>query len=270
MPAPFERRKEQQNLLYQIDRRNWLLWALSFAITVCLAAAIASFYYPAIRWHVDRIEILYGLLPQLILGLLTLILLCIIYIVLNQRELNDLRNFLIATNLEDRHLSQELPKDTLTGVLDRRALPDVMKREVTWVDRYHVPLSLLLFNVYGFHSINEAEGNLSGDEVLKALARAIEATARQTDTILRYAPDRFLCFLPRTDRKGAEAFGRRVLAACAQNPRLRALSLQFGLAQYRPRGVAEQMLADVERDLQTKSPAPSPAAPLPAVKARGA
>lgn len=263
MPHHPERRQAHREQWAQIDRRNWQLWVLSFAVTLCLAFAIVSFFYPAIRWHVDRLEILYGVLPQLILGLLTLILLCIVYIVVKQRELNELRNFLIAINFEAKQLREEFPKDPLTQVLDRRVLPDVLKREVTWVDRYRIPLSFLLLNICGFQRINEQEGNLAADRILKELARTMEVTARQTDSILRYSPDRFLCFLPRTDRKGAEAFGRRVYQACAQSATLRSVLLQFGVAVYQAGGVPEKMLAEVERNL-AQGPRSAAASPVPA------
>ena len=262
MSAQAERRKGQQGLLSRIDRQNWHLWVLSFCVIICLAAAIATFFYPAIRWHVDRLEVAYGILPQLIVGLLTMVLLCVIYITLKQRELNELRNFLIATNLEARRLREELPRDALTGVLDRRALPDVMKREVTWVDRYRVPLSLLLFNIRGFKGINAAQGNLAGDEILKTLAKAIEATARQTDTVLRYGPDRFLCFLPRTDHVGAAAFARRVTEACHRHPRLQEAVLSFGITEYNAGGSPDLFLLDVERPPPRRLYSPPPPAAI--------
>lgn len=256
MPAQLERRRGYYDLVGRIDRRNWQLWGLSFSVILCLLAAVVSSFYPALRWNVTRNNVLTASFPQLLLGLLLLVLLCIIYIVAKQRELNELRNFLIAINLETQRLSQELPRDPLTGALDRRSLPDILKREVTWVDRYRVVLSLALFNVRGFHRINEGSGNLAGDEVLKALALVLESTGRQTDTILRYVSDRFLCFLPRTDRGGAQAFGGRVIAACRRNPNLRGIELSFGLAEYRPGGNAEVLLADVERDLSIQAASP--------------
>lgn len=241
-------------MLGHIDRKNWQLWTLSFCVTLSLALAIAAFFYPALRWHVNRLELIYGFLPQLIISLVVMVLLCIIYIIIKQRELNELRNFLIAINLETRRMSAELPRDPLTNALDRRGLPDILKREVTWVDRYRVPLSLVLFNVRRFRRINETQGNLAGDEVLKALAAALESTARQTDTTLRYGGDRFLCFLPRTDRIGAQAFARRVNAACERNSRLREIQLSFGMAEYRPGGNADILLSEVERDLTEMAP----------------
>lgn len=260
MTNSLERRKEQGSLLGRIDRKNWQLWTISFCITLSLALALVIFFYPALLWHVEHVDIVRGVLPQLIIGLVILVLLCIAYIIVKQRELNELRNFLIAINLETRRLNQELPRDPLTGVFERRSLPDILKREITWVDRYQVPLSLALFNVQGFHSVNETLGNLTGDELLKALARVLEVTARQTDTILRYGSDRFLCFLPRTDRRGAQAFAGRVIAACRGNSRLRDISLAFGLAEYRAGGNAEFLLADVEHNLSGQAPAPAASA----------
>ena len=254
MTNPMERRAGQRWMLGHIDRKNWQLWTLSFCVTLSLAFAIAAFFYPVLRWHVDRLELIYGFLPQLIIGLVVLVMLCIIYIIIKQRELNELRNFLIAINLEARRMSAEFPRDPLTSALDRRGLPDILKREVTWVDRYRVPLSLVLFNVRDFRKINETKGNLAGDEVLKALATALESTARQTDTVLRYSGDRFLCFLPRTDRIGAQAFARRVNSASERSSRLRDIQLSFGMVEYRPGGNAELLLAEVERDLAEKAP----------------
>lgn len=246
---PLERRKEQHGLLKRIDRQNWHLWLVCFSVIISLSVALASLFYPALRWHLHNLEVSGEILPQLLAGLLTLVLLCVIYIIVKEREINELRNFLIATNLEAHRLRDDLPRDPLTGVLERRALPDVMKREVTWVDRYRVPLTLLLFNVRGFRAINAAEGNLGGDEILKMLAWLMGTTARQTDTILRYGPDRFLCFLPRTDEAGAKAFARRVTDACQENSRLRRVQLSFGIVGYRPGANTDKVLAEIEQNL---------------------
>ena len=246
MPSFAERCRTNRAQFTQVDKRNWQLWMISFSITLILALAIAAFFYPALRWHVGQIQVLRGYLPQLLTGLITLVVLCIAYIIHKQRELNELRAFLVAIHLEARRLNEEYPKDPLTGALDRRALPDILKREVTWVDRYRVPLTLALFNIVEFQRINALEGNLAGDEVLKRLARTLENTARQTDTIMRYGPDRFLCFLPRTDLVGAEAFGTRVNTARQNDNRLRKLELTFGVGLYEANGDPQAALATAE------------------------
>lgn len=251
-----ERRSEPRRQLAELDRRTWHLWAVSLAVSLSLALAITVFFYPTIRWNLDRIEVQLGILPQLIFGLLTLVLLSGAYVIVKQRELNEMRQFIIATYAEIAFPTEKYAKDALTGVLDRSTLPDILKRETARAGRYDIPLCLLLFDIRAFRRVNESEGNLAGDLVLKALGQAILQTARQTDIILRYEADRFLCFLPGTERPGGEAFGRRVLSACQRLPRLHGLTLDTGLAVYRARGHPERVLADAEEALRARRAAP--------------
>jgi GGDEF domain-containing protein len=251
-----ERRSEPRRQLAELDRRTWHLWTVSLAVSLSLALAITTLFYPTIRWNLDRIEVQFGILPQLIFGLLTLVLLSGAYIITKQRELNEMRQFIIATYAATAFPTEKYATDTLTGALDRSTLPDILKRETARAERYDIPLCLLLFDICAFRRINESEGNLAGDLVLKALGQAILQTARQTDIILRYEADRFLCFLPGTERPGGEAFGRRVLAACQRSPRLRGLTLDSGLAVYRAGGDPERVLADAEEALTAGRAAP--------------
>ncbi len=248
-----DRRKLPRKQLAQLDRRTWRLWALNLAVTVSLAFGIAAFFYPAIKWRVATIEAhLFPVLPQLIVGLLILVLLQSVYIIARQRELNELRNFILATHAEAGLVEADYPQDPLTGVLDRRALPDVLKRETAWVDRYRVPLCLVLFDICKFSKINEKDGNLAGDLVLKDLAQALQATVRQTDSVLRYGPDQFLCLLPRTDLMGGEAFARRVGNACQSSGRLRNLIVNSGIAVYQAGTDPNEIVTNAERGLTAR------------------
>ncbi len=251
-----ERRAEPRGQLAELDRRTWHLWAVSLAVSLSLALAITTFFYPIMRWNVDRIEVQFGILPQLIFGLLTLVLLSGAYVITKQRELNEVRQFIIATYAETAFPTEKYATDALTGALDRSTLPDILKRETARAERFDIPLCLLLFDIRAFRRVNESEGNLTGDLVLKALSQAILQTARRTDIILRYEADRFLCFLPGTEPPGGEVFGRRVLSACQRSPRLRELTLDIGLAVYRARGDPEQVLADAEEALTARRAAP--------------
>ncbi len=240
---------ERRNQLTQLDQRNWRLWALALAISISLALCIAAVFYPAIRWGVDRIETRYGILPQLIFGLLTLVLLSAIYVIIKQRELNEMRSFVLSGLLGAPEQEGAFAQDALTGVLDRRALPDILELETKRADRYRSRLCLVLFDIWGFGKINEEEGNLAGDLVLKDLSQALRSTVRQTDILLRYGPDEFLCLLPGAEEKGGEIFVQRVVKACAQVNRLRGLLLDSGLAVYRMGGDPDAVLAEAERNL---------------------
>jgi diguanylate cyclase (GGDEF)-like protein len=177
------------------------------------------------------------------------------YIVARVRETRELRDHIRAISGESGFLGVEYPRDGLTGALDRRALPEVLKRESTWVDRYGIPLSFVLLDIHDFSKLNENQGNMAGDLVLKDLAQAVQTTMRQTDSVLRYGADEFLCLLPRTDAGGGAAFIRRVRQACQRSARLRQLVFDTGLAVYTAGNNVNVILANVENDLAArKSP----------------
>lgn len=240
---------EKRNELKEVDRRGWRLWAISFIVTGALIAALVLIFYPALSWRLNRLEIRTTALPQLLLGLTVLVVLESLYLVSKQRELNELRLFIVSSQRDARLYATLSPKDSLTGALDRRALPEVLEREIGWVDRYKIPLCAVILNIRAFHKINEREGNFAGDMVLKQLAQTVQETLRQTDTLLRYESDRFLCLLPRTDGAGGKAFARRVLGARQLVPRLRDLQIEFGFAVYEAGGDVDALLATAESSL---------------------
>jgi polar amino acid transport system substrate-binding protein len=245
---------ERRRRLREIERRGWQLWALSLIITITLTLGIVLTLYPGLRQHIVLYAEEYEILPQLVLGLVMLVVLSAVYLVAKQYELNQMRNFIVATYAESAALRETCPADPLTGVLDRSALPEALQHETTRSERFHAPLCLVLFDIRGFTDLNQMQGNLAGDAVLKDLARSLLGVARQTDTLLRYGADEFLCFLPGTPREGGEAFIRRVRAALKQVTRLRTLVLDAGVAVYQEGGNAEAVLAEAEGQLsETKS-----------------
>jgi diguanylate cyclase (GGDEF)-like protein len=256
-----QRRRESPRRLAAIDRRTWSLWALSLAISISLAVAITVFLYPAAMWNLDRIEAHYRILPQLIIALPALVFLSGAYVITKQRELNELRRFIICTYTEGAGRQGRYPADALTGVLDRSTLPDILQRETARADRYEIPLCLTLFDVRGFHRVNESDGNLAADLVLKELARVVLETARQTDVVLRYGADQFLCFLPGTELEGGKRFAARVASACQQSGRLRELAVDCGQAVYHAREDPETVLGNAERELAARRTATA-AAPI--------
>lgn len=259
-----DRRAHSRDRLGQVNRSVSNLWALSLSTSIVLAAGIALFFYPAIHWRVYTLSPhIADILPQLVIGLVALVFLETIYIIVKVRETNELVNFIMAVSTEAGLLETEYPKDALTGTLDRRALPDVLKRETTWVDRYRIPLSLVLIDIAGFRLVNERQGYLTGDLVLKDLAQTILSTVRQTDSALRYGADQFLCILPRTDLVGSEAFVQRVAKGCSKSLLLRDLRIDAGMAVYEAGDNINKTLSSAEHDMAgKKAVVEKPSSPL--------
>jgi len=250
--------RERRGQLSQIERRSRQLWALEHIVTASLAFGIVLILFPELQGRVQSFRFQHQNLPQLVGGLLTLVVLSGIYIFTQQRELTAQRNLIIASYIAAATAQEAYPRDPLTGVLARLGLPEVMKDETVRADRTRGSFCLVLFDIRHFHTINEREGNMVGDLVLKELALALRRTARQTDLVLRYGPDQFLCLLVGTPREGGECFIRRVLGACGRVPRLRSLTLEVGTAVYQTGGDPEALLAEAERNVALQKQAATP------------
>lgn len=124
---------------------------------------------------------------------------------------------------EREHLIERLEQlsrtDSLTGMLNRRALIEKLEEEFKRVRRYGSELSLMLCDVDFLKDINDTYGHAMGDVVLKAVSRAIADLARDTDISGRYGGDEFMIILPETPLQGAVEIAERI--------RTKARELQF-------------------------------------------
>jgi diguanylate cyclase (GGDEF)-like protein len=137
-----------------------------------------------------------------------------------QRQVEQLRQDLqeerkIRAVLEQRLRELEVlaQTDPLTGLLNRRAIEAVARREVQRQQRYPSPLALGLLDVDHFREINARYLLPGGDEALRAVAQTLKGTLRAVDTVGRLGGDEFLVVAPATDGAGAAALAERLRAA---------------------------------------------------------
>ena len=100
--------------------------------------------------------------------------------------------------------------DSLTGLLNRRAMDNALKREFSRGTRYHRPLSVVFIDLNNFKMINDTYGHETGDAVLKLLALILMQEKRETDIIARFAGDEFVAVLSDTSFDAADLFMRRI------------------------------------------------------------
>ena len=73
-------------------------------------------------------------------------------------------------------------RDALTGLANRRQFEAAINREVDRVARNGEPALLLVLDIDHFKKVNDTHGHAAGDEVIKAVAAALQDCVRPMDT----------------------------------------------------------------------------------------
>ncbi len=100
--------------------------------------------------------------------------------------------------------------DELTGVANRRAIEEALRRDLARADRDATPISVVLIDVDHFKSVNDTWGHATGDAVLSAVGKLMQQLLRASDVAGRWGGEEFLCILPNTDAQGATVVAERL------------------------------------------------------------
>jgi diguanylate cyclase (GGDEF)-like protein len=141
--------------------------------------------------------------------------------------------------------------DALTGIANRAGLADVLARELHRTNRHNAPLSVVMFDIDLFKTINDTYGHPAGDAVLVALTQLVAALVRDHDTLGRFGGEEFLIVAPETDTTAAEQLAERLRAAVENNqfPAAGRVTCSFGVATTHPGDSAETLVARVDAAL---------------------
>ena len=93
--------------------------------------------------------------------------------------------------------------DFLTKLINRRAMHQLLQNQIARVERAGGVFSVVLVDIDFFKNINDQFGHDIGDDVLIALSRAFEQSAREQDLVSRWGGEEFLILLPHTSEADA-------------------------------------------------------------------
>lgn len=107
-------------------------------------------------------------------------------------------------------MAQSAILDGLTQVHNRRHFQERLHQEVAYARRHQAPLSLLMFDVDHFKSVNDTHGHPAGDAVLRVLAKLLMRTVRREDLVARFGGEEFAVLARGTDPANARILADRI------------------------------------------------------------
>ena len=115
-----------------------------------------------------------------------------------QEKINGLENETaeLKVSLAEKH--REAMYDALTGIPNRLFYEKRIKEDIARWKRFDTPLSIAVWDVDKFKTVNDTYGHKAGDKVLKAIAQILNKRIRETDFLARYGGEEFVMLLPGT------------------------------------------------------------------------
>ncbi len=132
-----------------------------------------------------------------------------------KEELNKLDTLSIGlslalTNAMAHGQLQELAiRDPLTCAYNRRSGIMRLNQELERSVKEGYPLSIIMIDIDYFKTVNDSHGHQAGDLTLTYITKLICDSIRETDMLVRYGGEEFLCILPGADLKSSYEIAER-------------------------------------------------------------
>jgi len=104
--------------------------------------------------------------------------------------------FMLVSDRSVRVHKAAASMDPLTGLLNRRGFSEATSRLIEREAKAGRPVTVMIFDIDHFKSINDRFGHPAGDEILKLFAVVISANLRMTDLVGRIGGEEFAAMLP--------------------------------------------------------------------------
>jgi len=114
-------------------------------------------------------------------------------------------------------LARMAHSDLLTGLANRSTFFENIEKELKRVKKSNSIFSILLIDVDHFKKINDSYGPLSGDNILKDIAKLIKSCLQESDVAARIGGEEFGVFMPDTSEDSAYWVGERICLEVAKH-----------------------------------------------------
>ena len=149
-------------------------------------------------------------------------------------------------------LLHQATHDQLTGLANRTLLQDRLEQTIHFANRSQRLVAVLLLDLDRFKVINDNLGHRAGDELLCMVARRLEDTVREADTVVRMGGDEFVILLSEVDQeKYVSGVAQKILEHLTQSfslgQRIISITGSIGISLYpRDGGNGERLLRNAD------------------------
>jgi diguanylate cyclase len=147
--------------------------------------------------------------------------------------------------------------DTLTGLANRRAMDDFLRRAQIRSLESGEPLSALMIDVDHFKTFNDTYGHQVGDQVIRLVAAVLRENLRRDDLAARYGGEELIGVLPGIDLAACRKVAERIRGVIAERrirrrttgEEIASITISVGVAEFRPGEAADGLIERCDRAL---------------------
>jgi two-component system, cell cycle response regulator len=170
--------------------------------------------------------------------------------------------FAITDDAEEelqRRLYESSTRDALTRAFNRKYLNERLLAEIAHARRHRTQLALLMLDLDHFKEVNDEQGHLAGDMVLRVVSSHMLRLIRIEDVLARYGGEEFVILVRSTTQKDALTLAERIRSTVERlqitapgGGKPLSVTVSIGvssLAELAPEGGANELIATADARL---------------------
>ncbi|MBU0808991.1 sensor domain-containing diguanylate cyclase [Pseudomonas spirodelae] len=160
----------------------------------------------------------------------------------------------VALRRYQRRISALATTDQLTELPNRRGFNLLANQAMQEARRNQSALCVLMLDLDNFKQLNDSQGHMAGDEMLRRFASHLRNTVRKSDIICRWGGEEFILLLKDTTPEQARELAEKIIQQTEQSSiRFNDVDLQIttsiGLAHLQADESLEQVITRADRAL---------------------
>lgn len=157
----------------------------------------------------------------------------------------------LSKQIKIENLNSAAVIDPLTGCYNRREFEKQLLGHAAAAARHKKPLSVFMFDLDHFKTVNDTHGHLGGDQVLKDISRMVRDNIRKEDILAKYGGEEFIVILPETPKEKAMELADRIRSKIAAlqipyNGTAINVTASFGVSEFQPNTDITRLIEDAD------------------------